>query len=152
MRETEGRAMETAFEIDTFGREALSDVVALSLRAWEPVFRSIEQAMDPEVFRHFYPDWRVEQARAVETTCTEEGARVWAASIGLTVVGFVAVKVHDDSGMGEVYMIATTAAALSDAEAWFCLLRPLDAVHSTGFSALCSTPRCAAIPAGLSGS
>lgn len=33
MRETEGRAMETAFEIDTFGREALSDVVALSLRA-----------------------------------------------------------------------------------------------------------------------
>ena len=46
-------------------------VVDLSLRAWEPVFESIERAMDPEVYRRLYPDgWRESQQRSVKEACT----------------------------------------------------------------------------------
>jgi hypothetical protein len=34
-------------------------VIRLSLRSWTPVFESIQQAMDVDVYRAFYPDWRV---------------------------------------------------------------------------------------------
>jgi hypothetical protein len=68
-------------EIEPFATDMLDSVVALALRAWEPVFRSIAEAKDPEVFRHFYPDWRVDQAKAVEAACLptacEYGSRAW---------------------------------------------------------------------------
>ncbi len=34
-------------------------VVALSLRAWAPVFRSLEKALEVEIFRRLHPDWQV---------------------------------------------------------------------------------------------
>ena len=32
--------------------------------------------------------------------------RVWVAEVGASVVGFVAVRLHPESGMGEIYMLA----------------------------------------------
>lgn len=81
-------------------------VVRLSLRAWEPVFESIKRAMDPEVYRAFYPDWRVSQQAAVEAVCADPDQHVWVAEQGGTPVGFVSVVLHPDDSMGEVYMIA----------------------------------------------
>ncbi len=71
----------------------LSDLRALVQSAR----RSLEQALEPIVFRHFYLDWRVAQARAVESTCMTAGGRVWTARVGSTLVGFAAVKVHADT-------------------------------------------------------
>jgi hypothetical protein len=54
-------------------------IVELSLRAWAPVFDSLREAMLPAVFQAFYRgDWRA-----------------------------VALKVHAEDQMGEIYMIAT---------------------------------------------
>ena len=39
--------------------ETLLTWATVSLRAWEPVFESIKEAMDPEVYREQHPDWRV---------------------------------------------------------------------------------------------
>jgi GNAT superfamily N-acetyltransferase len=72
--------------------------------------------MDADVYRSFYPDgWRVSQQKAVEEVCATEDTNVWLAmsaegdaigiDTGLT-VGFVVVKLHSESNMGEVYMIA----------------------------------------------
>lgn len=81
-------------------------VVHLSLRAWAPVFASIEQAMDPAVYRVFYPDWRVQQREAVEAVLADPDQHVWVAERDGTLAGFVAVALHRDDDMGEIYMTA----------------------------------------------
>lgn len=80
-------------------------VVHLSLRAWAPVFASIEQAMDAAVYDVFYPEgWRKSQQAAVQTALAEQD--VWVAEHNGTPVGFVSVVLHRDDRMGEIYMIA----------------------------------------------
>lgn len=82
-------------------------MVSLSLRAWAPVFASIQRAMESEVYEQFYPEgWRESQRRAVEAVLAPNKARVWVAEIGASTVGFVAVELHPESGMGEIYMLA----------------------------------------------
>ena len=101
-------------------------VVALSLRAWEPVFDSILATLDSAVYETFYPDgWRSHQRAAVETALAEQD--VWVAEQDGAVVGFVSVVLHPDDGLGEVHMVAVdpdrqqhgVGAALTDrAVAW----------------------------------
>lgn len=94
-------------EIQPFNTKHLDAVVGLSLRAWAPVFESIQGVMDSEVYREFYPDgWRARQQTAVEEVCAAENMHVWVAVEGGQTVGFVAVKLHQESKMGEIYMIA----------------------------------------------
>lgn len=83
----------------------LEDVVHLSLRAWAPVFESIEQAMDPEVFRLQHPDWRAMQKAAVESACAD--LETWVACEDGTTLGFVSLQYHRDDAIGEIHMIAT---------------------------------------------
>jgi len=92
--------------IEPFDPAHLDAIVALSLRAWAPVFVSIEQAMDPEVYRAQHPDWRVDQKKAVEGVCADETMHVWVALDDDTVAGFVAVHLHAEWKMGEIHMIA----------------------------------------------
>jgi GNAT superfamily N-acetyltransferase len=89
---------------DDSKREA---VVRLSLRAWEPVFASLREAMLPAVYGAFYrDDWRAAQRRAVESVCADEATPVWVAMEDATVAGFIALKLHPEDRMGEIYMIA----------------------------------------------
>jgi ribosomal protein S18 acetylase RimI-like enzyme len=82
-------------------------VVDLSLRAWAPVFASLEQVLGPEIFRRMHPDWREDQRRAVENVCTANRERVWVAEVGEIVVGFVAIELHPpERTMGEISMLA----------------------------------------------
>lgn len=94
--------------IEPYEAHQLDAIISLSLRAWAPVFDSIQNAMDADVYRAFYPDnWRVSQQKAVEDVCAAEDTNVWVAidDAGST-VGFVAVKLDSESSMGEIYMIA----------------------------------------------
>ena len=93
-------------EIEPYDHSRLDAVVRLSLRAWAPVFESIEQAMGSDIFREQHPDWRVTQRSAVESVCSDEGCHVWVAAEGSRTVGFVALKLHPEERMGEIHMIA----------------------------------------------
>ena len=85
----------------------LDAVIRLSLRAWTPVFDSLQEAMNADVYRAFYPDdWRVSQQKAVEEVCADADTKVWVALDSDSTVGFVAVKLHSESSMGEIYMVA----------------------------------------------
>jgi ribosomal protein S18 acetylase RimI-like enzyme len=88
----------------------LAAVVRLSLRAWQPVFESIERVMDPDVYRAFHPDWRVTQRDAVTEVCADPNMSVWVADEGTSVVGFVALRTDTKTRMGEIYMIAVDPA------------------------------------------
>lgn len=93
--------------IQPYDAHQLDAVIRLSLRAWAPVFESIQNAMDSEVYREFYPDdWRVSQQKAVEAVCAAEDTTVWVAIDAGSTVGFVAVKLDLETSMGEIYMVA----------------------------------------------
>lgn len=94
-------------QIEPYTHHHLDTVVRLSLRAWTPVFDSIQQAMNTEVYQAFYPEhWRVSQQKAVENVCAAEDTNVWVANEAGSTVGFVAVKLHSEDSMGEIYMVA----------------------------------------------
>ncbi len=82
-------------------------VVDLSLRAWAPVFASLERVLGPEIFGRLHPDWREEQRRAVENVLVGKVGRVWVAELDGSAVGFVSVDVFDsERSMGEISMLA----------------------------------------------
>ncbi|QNG54505.1 GNAT family N-acetyltransferase [Pseudonocardia petroleophila] len=85
-------------------------VVALSLRAWEPVFASLRSVLHGSgVFDLQYPrGWAAAQAAAVGEVC--DSGRVWVADVDGVVAGFVAVVLHTDDLMGEIHMVAVDPA------------------------------------------
>lgn len=93
-------------EIEPYHSSKRDAVVSLSLRAWDPVFESIESVMDPDVYHELHPDWRVTQRNAVESACDDPDVHVWIASEASQTVGFVALKLHAENRMGEIHMIA----------------------------------------------
>src|SRR4051812_10385802 len=81
-------------------------VVELSLRAWAPVFESVNQVLGRELSRRLHGDWRDHQARAVRDTLANSAATVWVAQVGNGVAGFVAATLHREPSMGEIWMLA----------------------------------------------
>ena len=82
-------------------------MIDFSLRAWAPVFASLEQVLGSEIFRRMHPDWREDQRRAVEGVLAAKEGRVWVADVDGTAVGFVALELHHpERNMGEISMLA----------------------------------------------
>lgn len=85
-------------------------VVELSLRAWAPVFRSMEQILGPEIFVRLHGDWRAFQERAVRDALIDEAMHVWVAEAGGRVVAFAAATLYAERAMGEISMLAVDPA------------------------------------------
>ena len=89
----------------------LHAVVDLSLRAWAPVFASIEHEFDGSgVYEQLHPDWHDTQSRAVLDVCTDDAMHVWVADVDGVVVGFAAATLSKKEPLGEIYMIAVDPA------------------------------------------
>ena len=87
--------------------DRIDAVVELSLRAWAPVFVSIERSLHPDLFRRSYPDgWRESQRQAVCDVCSTGEFEVFTANDGEETLGFAALRVDQKTKMGEIYMIA----------------------------------------------
>ena len=71
-----------------------------------PNFASLAQTVGSEIYRGLHPDWRVSQQRAVKEACSSAELRVWVAEVDATTVGFVVVELHEETSVGEVYMLA----------------------------------------------
>lgn len=98
-------------QIEPYTPEHLEAVVQLSLKAWAPVFESLERVMNADVYRAFYPDhWHASQRKAVEEVCRAEDTSVWLATEVESVVGFIAVRLHLETRLGEIYMVAVEPA------------------------------------------
>jgi ribosomal protein S18 acetylase RimI-like enzyme len=82
-------------------------VVGLSLRAWTPVYASLERVLGSEILRRMHPDWREDKRRSVEDILASKKGRVWVAEVSASVVGVVAVELHHpERSMGEISMLA----------------------------------------------
>lgn len=87
-----------------YSRDDREPVVALSLRAWEPVFDSFLEVLGPRLFERFYPDWPTQQATAVGDAL--ESNETWVCEVDGELAGFVNVTFDADELAGEIYMIA----------------------------------------------
>ena len=82
-------------------------VVAFALRAWAPVFASLQAALGVEIFDRLHPDWEADQDRAVRAVLLDSATHVWVAEAGAGPVGFAAAKVVDaERRIGEPSMLA----------------------------------------------
>jgi ribosomal protein S18 acetylase RimI-like enzyme len=83
-------------------------IVALSLRAWEPVFRSVAAELGAELDTLLHgEDWRDHQEREVRETLARDGIRTWVADKDGRVAGFVSAMVVDPRRLiGEITMLA----------------------------------------------
>jgi ribosomal protein S18 acetylase RimI-like enzyme len=94
-------------QIEPYNTQHLDAVIRLSLRAWAPVFDSLQNVISHDVYGELYPDdWRVIQQKGVEDVCAASDVRVWVATEDANSVGFVAVKLHPEDSIGEIYMLA----------------------------------------------
>ena len=94
-------------QIEQYKPDHVEAIVRLSLRAWSPVFDSLKEALDADVYQTFYPHgWRVTQEKSVRDTCASADMKVWVAIEAGAVAGFVALRFHAEGKLGEIYMIA----------------------------------------------
>ena len=85
-------------------------VVALSLRAWAPVFASMEAVLGRELLSRLHPDWRHDQEQAVRAVLHDPAMRIWVATDGAEPAGFAAARLHEERLLGEIYMLAVDPA------------------------------------------
>jgi GNAT superfamily N-acetyltransferase len=81
-------------EIREFEEGDLEPVVALSLRAWEPVFASLREVLGDPIFFRLKPDWRTAQAEEVAASCRSEDRDAFVALLDGRAVGFVTVALN----------------------------------------------------------
>ena len=85
---------DASIQLREFREEDLDAVVAFSLRAWEPIFDSIQEVLGEEIFLRLHPDWRAGQAEAVRSSCLSEERDVFVAVADGKPVGFAAVALN----------------------------------------------------------
>lgn len=96
-----------SFEIEPYQSAQEDAVVALSLRAWGPVFPKMRAAVPDYVYDAFYPEgWEARQTDDVATLLRDEGVTTWVAVEDETVIGYVGVRIHPADSMGDIHIIA----------------------------------------------
>ena len=83
-------------------------VIELSLRAWAPVFASMEAVLGVALARLLHgAEWRDHQARAVSETLADSSKPGWVAEGEARIRGFVVAGVADaERSIGEIAMLA----------------------------------------------
>ena len=104
--------MSAGVEIRSFHEHDLEPIVALSLRAWEPVFESMRRVLGEPIFDRLHqPDWRTVQADAVRARCTSDDRDAFVALVHDRVVGFSTVALNAfHERMGVIDMVAVDPA------------------------------------------
>jgi len=98
-------------------RPAVADdhdaVVELALRAWAPVFPSVNDVLGPELAMLLHgQDWREHQSREVREALASASTQVWVAEADATLVGFAGARVVDlERLIGEVYIVGVDPGA-----------------------------------------
>ena len=95
------------FEIRSYVPADADDLVALALRAWEPVFDSLRSVVGSELLGALRgEDWRQGQAADVRKTIEVEGARTWVAAVDGISRGFATAVLAPAAEIGEIVMVA----------------------------------------------
>ncbi len=84
-------------------------VVEFALRAWAPVFASMESVLGAELSGRLHggeDGWRGYQETAIRRALTDASMHTWVAEVEAIAVGFVTAHLTGDRRIGEVFMLA----------------------------------------------
>ncbi len=85
----------------------LTDILELSILAWEPVFAAWLRILGPQLYPvAIYPDWRKGQREEVEKIVADEKMITWVAVVDSMVTGFVTIELNDTTKIAEVQLLA----------------------------------------------
>jgi GNAT superfamily N-acetyltransferase len=91
--------------IRAFVDSDLTDVVELSLLAWESAFGSMERVLGPRIFHLIWPDWKKSQAEGIAGACrATDKYHTLVAELDGRAVGFIAYELKGETG--EVVLLA----------------------------------------------
>lgn len=94
-------------KIERYSEDWRQEVLSLTIRAWDPVFRLMEEDVPSFVFEAFYPDgWRKRQSKDVADLLDKMGDSVWLATKDKALVGFMGLTFHPEDKMSEIGIIA----------------------------------------------
>jgi GNAT superfamily N-acetyltransferase len=97
--------------IHRFEADQLDALLALTVRAWAPVFPLMEADIPAFVYRAFYPEgWEARQRKDVAAICQDTNTEVWVAMLGDQLAGYVGLRAHEADSMGEVHILAVDPA------------------------------------------
>jgi ribosomal protein S18 acetylase RimI-like enzyme len=89
-----------------------AEILALSLRAWAPVFETMEPAVPDYVYRAFYPQgWVARQTADIRACLADPDVPVFVARDGAALLGWIGLRTHLEDRMGEVYILAVDPGA-----------------------------------------
>lgn len=95
------------FQIAPYREAHRDQVVALSLRAWSPVFARLRDAVPSHAYDAFYPSgWKVRQTADIEAFLHKEQDNTIVATQAKKVIGWTGMRLHPEDRMGEVYILA----------------------------------------------
>ena len=81
-----------------FQKEHLSPLIELSLRAWEPIFQSLEAIIQPAVYAEFYPEgWQKSQKETVTAALNSDEMQSWIGMENGRLMGYVTLKFDHES-------------------------------------------------------
>lgn len=119
--------------IAPYAGEHRQAVLDLSLRAWEPVFPLLRDAVPGFVHDAFYPDgWRARQLADLAAVLDDEPGNVDVALVDGVVAGWICTRLHPGDDMGEVYVLAVDPAHQRHGVAAALTARACDRVRSAG--------------------
>lgn len=94
-------------KIVAYSEEYLAAILALTQRAWEPVFPLMRDEIPQYVYEAFYPDgWLKRQLADVEATCLDDTTEMLVALTDGFVSGYLGLRENPEDSMGEIYIIA----------------------------------------------
>lgn len=100
-----------SYEIVPYAPAHAPEVLALSLRAWAPVFPKMKAAVQGYVYEAFYPEgWEARQTADIQAFLDAEGERVWLAVQDGLLLGWIGIRLHPQDRMGEIYILAVDPA------------------------------------------
>ena len=84
----------------------ITDLIQVTLLAFEPIFVSFEQILGPIIYPSVYPDWRLIQRETIESISRNEKIALWVAEAEGKVIGYVAYELNEKEKTGEVQLLA----------------------------------------------
>lgn len=120
-------------EIVPYATEHRGPLVALSLRAWEPVFPLLRPVVPAFVYESFYPEgWRKRQSDDLGETLDGEPENIDVALIDASPAGWVCTRLHPEDSMGEVYVLAVDPVHQGKGVGQALIRRSIERVRSRG--------------------
>jgi len=121
------------FSVEAYREEDRDQVLALSLRAWAPVFDKLEPAVPAYIYRAFYPQgWEPRQASDIADLLSSEREQILVARAGGDVLGWVGLRLHPKDSMGEIYILAVDPSAQRQGVARALMEAGLDRIRQAG--------------------